>query len=96
MTLRARLCLTLLICLCSACARPAEEPAHLRPMGPALCAKPKKPEMPKLAGISFLESGPGYAALKMRDRMMRDYISGLEDALKCYEDQIANPGTGGT
>lgn len=95
MTLRARLCLTLLIGLCSACAKapaPVEEPIIV---SPALCARPKKPDMPKLAGISFLESGRGYTALKMRDRMMRAYISGLEDALGCYEAQIASPGSGG-
>ena len=88
MTLRARLCLMLLIGLCSACAKapaPVVEPIIV---SPALCARPKKPDLPKLAGIAFLESGQGYVVLKMRDRMMRGYISGLEDALQCYEEQI--------
>lgn len=87
MTLRARLCLTLLIGLCSACAKaaPVAEPIIV---SPSLCARPQKPDLPRLAGIAFLESGQGYAALKIRDRMMRGYISGLEDALQCYEAQI--------
>ena len=88
---RAALCLMLLIALCSACAqKPAQEPAEPSPVvvWPARCGRPSTPELPRLSGLPLLESAQGYALIKRRDRIMRDYIAGLEDALDCYEAQL--------
>lgn len=76
--------------LCSACAgkQTAAKPPEPVIIFPAQCARPQKPDLPKLGNVKFLESGSGYAVLKRRDRIMRDYIAGLEDALDCYEAQI--------
>ncbi|WP_300923706.1 hypothetical protein [uncultured Desulfovibrio sp.] len=77
----------LLLC---ACARPAAEQPATEPVivWPARCARPATPELPRLSGLRLLESAQGYALLKRRDRIMRDYIAGLEDALDCYEAQL--------
>lgn len=91
MRLRDALCLTLLIGLCSGCA------AHEAPLFvpepvvilPTRCPRPMPPELPKLSGISFLESHEGYVALKLRDERIRAYIKGLESALTCYERQTS-------
>lgn len=87
MATRAVCFCTLLICLCSACARPplpkAPEPVEL-----AACTRPAVPALPKLSGLEMLESAKAYALLKRRDRVMRDYISGLESAVNCYEMQL--------
>ena len=88
---RAAVCLTILISLCNgACAgkaAPAPEPTPLA-IYPARCARPAKPDLPRLSGLPLLESREGYARLKLRDRRMRAYIAGLEDALDCYETQL--------
>lgn len=88
---RAALCLMLLTALCSACAqKPAPEPPEPSPVvvWPARCGRPATPELPRLSGLALLESAQGYALIKRRDRIMRDYIAGLEDALDCYEAQL--------
>lgn len=94
----ARCCL-LLISLCSACAHPAAEWPAPEPViiRPARCARPATPDLPRLSGLKLLESAQGYALLQRRDRIMRDYIAGLEDALDCYEAQLPpgeTPGEG--
>lgn len=88
---RAAHCLMLLTVLCSACAqKPAPEPHEPSPVvvWPARCGRPATPELPRLSGLPLLESAQGYALIKRRDRIMRDYIAGLEDALDCYEAQL--------
>lgn len=85
---RAALCLMLLTTLCSACAqKPAPEPSPVV-VWPARCGRPATPELPRLSGLPLLESAQGYALIKRRDRIMRDYIAGLEGALDCYEAQL--------
>lgn len=79
----APLCLILLISLSSACAGKVQEPVYT-----VRCPRPDKPQLPKLAGLSFLESGRAYVLIRQRDRYIRDYIAGLEDALECYERQL--------
>lgn len=83
----ASIILMLLLC---ACGRPATEQPAPEPViiWPARCARPATPELPRLSGLALLESAQGYALLKRRDRIMRDYITGLEDALDCYEAQL--------
>lgn len=78
----------LAICLLCGCAKPAlqKESAQVI-IYPAQCPKPARPDLPKISGV-FLESGKGYSILKRRDRLMRDYISGLEDTISCYEAQL--------
>ena len=86
---RAALCLLILISLCSGCSgrtESAPEPAPVT-VYPARCARPAKPDLPKLAGLPLLESREGYALLKLRDTRLRAYLAGLEDALNCYEAQ---------
>lgn len=80
----APLCLMILTLLCSC----AQKEIILEPVYPARCPAPEKPDLPRLGQLSFLESGRGYALLKQRDRLIRDYISGLEAAILCYERQL--------
>ncbi|WP_165078087.1 MULTISPECIES: hypothetical protein [unclassified Desulfovibrio] len=85
----------LLTALCSACAPapvPSEPVAAPVIVWPARCARPAAPDLPRLSGLSLLESPQGYALLKQRDRIMRDYIAGLSDALDCYEAQLPQAG----
>lgn len=88
---RAARCLMLLTVLCSACAG-APAPREPEPVPvivwPARCGRPAAPDLPRLSGLALLESPQGYALLKQRDRIMRDYIAGLSDALDCYEAQL--------
>lgn len=88
---RAALCLLILISLCSGCSgRPASTPEPAPVMvWPARCARPSKPDLPRLSGLEFLESREGYVRLKLRDARLRAYLAGLEDALDCYEAQPA-------
>lgn len=80
-------CLMLLTLLYSGgCAAKTE----LAPVYPAHCARPPKPELPKLSSLKFLESREAYSLLKLRDSIMRTYIAGLEDALDCYEAQTGD------
>ncbi len=83
----ASIILMLLLCACAhpATEQPAPEPVIIRP---ARCGRPATPELPRLSGLRLLESAQGYALLKRRDRIVRDYIAGLEDALDCYEAQL--------
>lgn len=94
---RAAFCLSLWTALCSCgCAgrpAPSPEPAPVI-VYPARCARPARPDLPKLSGLAFLESREGYARLKLRDTRLRAYVAGLEDALDCYEAQLA-PEAGG-
>ena len=89
---RAALCLLILTALCNGgCSgrpAPTPEPAPLI-VYPARCARPAKPDLPKLSGLPLLESREGYARLKLRDTRLRAYVAGLEDALDCYEAQAA-------
>lgn len=88
---RAALCLLILISLCSGCSgRPAltPEPAPVI-VYPAHCARPAKPDLPRLSGLPLLESREGYARLKLRDTRLRAYLAALENALDCYEAQLA-------
>lgn len=85
MTRRAALCLMILMSLCNGCAK---REVIADPVYPVHCPKPARPELPKLGGLSFLESGRAYVLLKQRDRIIRDYIAGLEAALDCYEMQL--------
>lgn len=90
--LRAALCLAILTGLCSGgCATSAAPEPSLAPLvvWPARCARPAKPDLPKLSGLTLLESREGYVRLKLRDVHMRAYMAGLEDALDCYEAQLA-------
>lgn len=87
---RAALCLLILISFCSGCSgrpAPTPEPAPVM-VWPARCARPAKPDLPRLSGLEFLESREGYARLKLRDTRLRAYLAGLEGALDCYEAQI--------
>ena len=87
---RAALCLLILISLCSGCSgrpAPTPEPAPVM-VWPARCARPTKPDLPRLSGLEFLESLEGYARLKLRDTRLRAYLAGLEDALDCYDAQL--------
>lgn len=86
---RAALCLLILISLCSGCSGRTESAPEPAPVigYPARCARPAKPDLPKLAGLPLLESREGYALLKLRDTRLRAYLAGLEDALDCYEAQ---------
>lgn len=86
---RAALCLLILISLCSGCSgrpAPTPEPAPVM-VYPARCARPAKPDLPKLTGLPLLESREGYARLKLRDQRLRAYVAALQDALNCYEAQ---------
>lgn len=92
---RAARCLLILTALCSACAGTAasREPEPVPVIvWPARCARPAAPDLPRLSGLALLESPQGYALLKQRDRIMRDYIAGLSDALDCYEAQLPQAG----
>lgn len=92
---RAALCLSLWIALCSCgCSgRPAPTPEPVPVIAyPARCARPAKPDLPKLSGLPLLESREGYARLKLRDTRLRAYVAGLEDALDCYEAQAGGKG----
>lgn len=73
---------------CAGRAEPAPEPVPVM-IRPARCARPAKPDLPRLSGLEFLESREGYARLKLRDTRLRAYLAGLEDALDCYEAQPA-------
>lgn len=87
---RAALCLLILISLCSGCSgrpAPTPEPAPVM-VWPARCARPAKPDLPRLSGLEFLESREGYARLKLRDTRLRAYLARLEDALDCYDAQL--------
>ena len=87
---RAALCLLILISLCSGCSgrpAPTPEPAPVI-VYPARCARPARPDLPRLSGLTFLESREGYARLKLRDTRLRAYVAGLEGALDCYEAQL--------
>ncbi len=87
---RAALCLLILISLCSGCSgrpAPTPEPAPVI-IWPARCARPAKPDLPRLSGLPLLESREGYARLKLRDQRLRAYLAALENALDCYEMQI--------
>ncbi len=93
-TKRAMLCLMLWTSLfnggCASRREPALEPVIVYP---AKCARPAKPELPKLSGLNFLENREAYSRIRLRDSVMRSYIAGLEDALDCYEAQLPqNPG----
>ena len=93
-TKRAMLCLTLWTslfnCGCAAKREPVIEPVIVYP---AKCARPARPDLPKLAGLNFLENREAYSRIRLRDSVMRSYIAGLEDALDCYEAQLPqNPG----
>lgn len=87
---RAALCLLILISLCSGCSGRTESAPEPAPVigYPARCARPAKPDLPKLTGLPLLESREGYARLKLRDTRLRAYLAGLEGALDCYEAQI--------
>ena len=89
MTRYAMLCLTLWTslfnCGCAARREPEIEPVIVYP---SKCARPARPELPKLAGLKFLESREAYSRIRLRDSVMRTYIAGLEDALDCYEAQL--------
>lgn len=88
---RAALCLLILISLCSGCSgrtEPAPEPSPVI-VYPARCARPAKPDLPRLTGLPLLESREGYARLKLRDQRLRAYLAALENALDCYEAQLA-------
>lgn len=88
----AVLCLTLWIGLCSGCAVNTPppcivpEPVVVRPV---LCPRPLPPELPRVSGVSFLESREAYTLLLQRDARIRAYVKGLEAALSCYEAQTA-------
>lgn len=86
---RAALCLLILISLCSGCSGRTESAPEPAPVigYPARCARPAKPDLPKLAGLPLLESREGYARLKLRDQRLRAYVAALQDALNCYEAQ---------
>lgn len=87
---RAALCLLILISLCSGCSgrpAPTPEPAPVI-IWPARCARPAKPDLPRLSGLPLLESREGYARLKLRDQRLRAYLAALENTLDCYEMQI--------
>ena len=88
---RAALCLLILISLCNGCSgRPAPTPEPAPAIVyPVRCARPAKPDLPRLTGLSLLESREGYARLKLRDQRLRAYLAGLENALDCYEAQLA-------
>ena len=85
MTRRAALCLVILMSLCSSCAK---KEVIIEPVYPVHCPKPNKPELPKLSNLAFLESGKAYVLIKQRDRIIRDYIAGLETSIECYERQL--------
>ena len=85
MTGRAALCLLILMSLCSSCAK---KEVIIEPVYPVHCPKPEKPRLPKLGNLAFLESGKAYLLIKQRDRIIRDYIAGLESAIECYERQL--------
>lgn len=87
---RAAVCLIALTALCSGCAAhetpaPVPEPVVIRPVR---CPRPELPALPKLGGVSFLESREGYSILKLRDARLRAYLTGLEATLDCYEAQV--------
>ena len=88
---RAALYLSLWIALCSCgCSgrpAPTPEPAPVI-VYPARCARPAKPDLLRLSGLSLLESREGYARLTLRDQRLRAYVAALQDALNCYEAQI--------
>lgn len=79
--------ITLCSCGCSGRTEPTPEPAPVI-VYPARCARPAKPDLPRLAGLPLLESREGYARLKLRDQRLRAYLAALENALDCYEMQI--------
>lgn len=87
----ARLFLTVLTVLCSAgCGKqppaPVPAPVVIRTQH---CPRPAQPVLPRLSGVSFLESREAYSVLKLRDSRVRSYIKGLEAALDCYDAQAA-------
>lgn len=89
---RALLSIAIAFCLATTLAGCAGRPAPTQEAAaviiyPARCARPAKPDLPKLSGLSLLESREGYARLKLRDTRLRAYLAGLEDALDCYEAQ---------
>lgn len=93
MTKLATLCLMLWISLFNSGCAARQEPVKPIIIYPARCARPAQPELPKLAGLNFLESREAYSRIRLRDSVMRSYIAGLEDALDCYEAQLPqNPG----
>ena len=88
----AALCLTLWIGLCSGCAAYTPEPGLVPEpvvIRPIQCPRPLPPELPRVSGVSFLESREAYTLLLQRDARIRAYIKGLEAALSCYEAQTA-------
>ena len=85
----ARILLIVLIVLCSAgCGKqtPAIVPAPVV-IRTQHCPRPAQPILPRLSGISFLESWEAYSVLKLRDSRVRSYIKSLEAALDCYDAQ---------
>jgi len=93
---RAVLCLSLLIALgsggCAGHTAPERTVAAPIVIRPAPCARPAMPALPRMSGLAFLESRQGYELLRLRDKRLRAYVAGLEDALECYEAQL-QPGT---
>ena len=80
--------ITLCSCGCSGRPAPTPEPAP-GIIWPARCARPAQPDLPRLSGLPLLESREGYARLKLRDQRLRAYLAALENALDCYEAQLA-------
>ena len=89
---RAALCLVILTALgsggCAGHGAPQGTVAAPVVIWPAPCARPAMPALPRMSGLAFLESRQGYELLRLRDRRLRAYVAGLEDALDCYEAQL--------
>lgn len=50
------------------------------------CPKPEKPELPFLTDKYFLDAPVNIEILMQRDDMIRLYIDGLEETIRCYEN----------
>ncbi len=85
--------IVLLICLIvlgSGCTAKVEPPA-LAPqvVTTTRCARPAAPVLPKLRGDLPLDHPVNVEAMLTRDTRQRRYNNGLNDALDCYDAQVA-------
>lgn len=89
---RVKLLLIALIALCSpACGQVAKQVPVV--VGAAYCPQPHKPQLPRLNNDLPLDHIANIKPLLLRDDVLRQYISGLEDTINCYEGQVKQNAT---
>ena len=65
---------------------PAVPPAPVA-IGTVSCPAPEAPDLPALSVALFLDAPDNTGILLERDDLVRRYIKGLRDAIRCYQSQ---------